>query len=871
MIRRSIWWIACCLVFGGAPMVHGDDRALLQGWGAKPNLLLILDSGSSMTHDLASSSLIFVANADDDGRFADFLEQWYGPANLEILLGADYRRMLESGAKLQQAKQALSTLLDEAPGINFGFTTFAQADLQIAYLSFVYRVATGQAPMLDGSVAGDVLRLGGATNAAGASDPRAMLPIRFAEDGRSVFVANPDPFATNHGATEDPWPGDLRLASYLVDAENPFRARFWAELDLEQRRQGRLFYHPAFDVNAVDPSTRIVEGLTGAMSWQSVAPFLGVDGARPGWQELVREAVLAELGEHQIGSETLYVLERYEVFAGDEGWRAAALEDCAECDPPHVTQIEYVQHFVLHDHEPSEDGLGPSTLSAVVFAPGSDCGGYVHEEPWSQPLVASSRPDPETGETRDQRRRIGSYLGPQTASVFYVPTHGGSAFLPAWREHSLPGTETVVACGRRSLAESLRQAAEYFSNVVGSWQDPLAACRENLVVVMTDGGDSCDSAVSACLRAAELAPVPVFLVLLGDEQAFDDEVLADLQCVASAAGGAVSFVDQPEEMLAALRTVTRRVEEGRRSFGAMLLPSVRADAHQMAYVTSFTPVRGRSIWSGSLRAYPVDPVIGRPAVTGDGRLDPELAIWDAGEALARRWDWGDVFVANPFGTAGDSRTIYFAADAGRALLAYPGNAAERFSLRRELGLRLFADWPSTPQEESTDRLTELRFVIDFIRGVSESPDATGGRIEVRARDLYGWRDESGEEVIGIEKLGDPFHGKPERMAAPSCLPCFSSNYRDYREFFAKHRHRRSVLFVGANDGLMHAFDSGLWDADGFEGGAARYDVGTGRELFAWAPTSVMRHMPRMAGEPVHQWTVDGTATVADVWVDEVDE
>ena len=92
----------------------------------------------------------------------------------------------------------------------------------------------------------------------------------------------------------------------------------------------------------------------------------------------------------------------------------------------------------------------------------------------------------------------------------------------------------------------------------------------------------------------------------------------------------------------------------------------------------------------------------------------------------------------------------------------------------------------------------------------------------------------------------------------------------YREFVEKYRYRRRVLFAGANDGLFHAFDIGAWDrtpTDCAKVGDGTtppcYDLGTGLELFAFAPRAVMPVYPDLtapAGAQTKQneWTVDGS-------------
>ena len=70
--------------------------------------------------------------------------------------------------------------------------------------------------------------------------------------------------------------------------------------------------------------------------------------------------------------------------------------------------------------------------------------------------------------------------------------------------------------------------------------------------------------------------------------------------------------------------------------------------------------------------------------------------------------------------------------------------------------------------------------------------------------------------------------------------------------------------MGANDGMLHAFDAGKYSSvdDVF-------DNGTGKEVFAYIPRAALPKM-KLIHSPtsvIHQWTVDGTVTVADVHID----
>ncbi|RLE22517.1 MAG: hypothetical protein DRJ65_13685, partial [Acidobacteria bacterium] len=135
-----------------------DDRNLLDGWRAKPSVLVILDSGETMAHDAPTSSLVFPAGADDDGRYAHFMERVYGVDTLSSGLGPDFRSVLQRGSKLHQAKAALRMVVDRGTGLNLGFSFFEHGEQAGKQLKFIYRVGDDQSPMLDGSLPGDPLR-----------------------------------------------------------------------------------------------------------------------------------------------------------------------------------------------------------------------------------------------------------------------------------------------------------------------------------------------------------------------------------------------------------------------------------------------------------------------------------------------------------------------------------------------------------------------------------------------------------------------------------------------------------------------------------------------------------------------------------------
>ena len=121
------------------------------------------------------------------------------------------------------------------------------------------------------------------------------------------------------------------------------------------------------------------------------------------------------------------------------------------------------------------------------------------------------------------------------------------------------------------------------------------------------------------------------------------------------------------------------------------------------------------------------------------------------------------------------------------------------------------------------------------------------------------------------KLGDIFHSDPIVVQPPRFFQFLSANLapngKHYTDFVSLHARRRRVLFAGANDGFLHAFDGGVWgrDATNFP---SVHDLGTGREIFGYALNGLMKNAPSLiAFPPQPQYFMDGSLGTADVFID----
>jgi type IV pilus assembly protein PilY1 len=99
---------------------------------------------------------------------------------------------------------------------------------------------------------------------------------------------------------------------------------------------------------------------------------------------------------------------------------------------------------------------------------------------------------------------------------------------------------------------------------------------------------------------------------------------------------------------------------------------------------------------------------------------------------------------------------------------------------------------------------------------------------------------------------------PESLAAAS--PVSGTDNVSYEQFAKDHSGRLSVVYVAANDGMLHAFDASQ-NADGSTTSTA------GRELWAYVPRSAYRHLGNLMKKIAFTFapTVDATPVVQDVF------
>ncbi len=101
----------------------------------------------------------------------------------------------------------------------------------------------------------------------------------------------------------------------------------------------------------------------------------------------------------------------------------------------------------------------------------------------------------------------------------------------------------------------------------------------------------------------------------------------------------------------------------------------------------------------------------------------------------------------------------------------------------------------------------------------------------------------------VSRLGDIVNSNPQFVGAPSA-GYWENNYATFRQ---NNLSRTPMIYVGANDGMLHGFVASGTDA--------------GKELFAYVPSMVYGNLSRLTDLSYgHRYFVDGTPAVADAVV-----
>jgi type IV pilus assembly protein PilY1 len=438
--------------------------------------------------------------------------------------------------------------------------------------------------------------------------------------------------------------------------------------------------------------------------------------------------------------------------------------------------------------------------------------------------------------------------------IFKNETEISAQYSKIWGKVSDP-TETAGGC--TPLGAALVEAKKYFQDNVNP-NDTAIACRQKFIIFITDGSDTvgCNGDCSedatdmwkrrmlTVQRAKEAyeAGIQVFAVGFGGTMpdhlkktlnwvakyggAFnpdpdvpktaDDYNITnyipsgtDICSLTSDAGDPAKFnisgyaflAEDASQLSKAIKTIISYIKQQSFTFTAPTIPSVRLIDKDVVYLSSFVP-NNTPFWKGNLKAYSLNEE-GTLPVDGNGKPLSSYNIWKpntdegAGEILK--------------GKDSDSRNI----------LVYVRGSINKF-LKTNL-----TDNDLNLGSDTTNCNSECQKLVSYVRGTDT--------YDIKVGEDRNW------------KLGDMFHSNPVVVGEPSRF-FENEGFSGPGGFYEKNKNRTKVIIAGANDGMLHAFNTER-----------------GNEEWALIPNSLLKTLNSMKTN--HTYYVDATPKVADVWFD----
>ncbi len=237
---------------------------------------------------------------------------------------------------------------------------------------------------------------------------------------------------------------------------------------------------------------------------------------------------------------------------------------------------------------------------------------------------------------------------------------------------------------------------------------------------------------------------------------------------------------QADKMIEGLQAAFEKIASEADDFASTVLstesPNV-AKAGTVSYAASYNPGN----WTGQITA---------TKVTFDGQGTP---------TTEQKWDARALLDAN--GATG--RKIVTCCTSAGAALPFTLSSLSGATLSSRTNYSTFANVPGV--ESKPDSVANY---ISYLRGDTAQELKNGG--------VYRNRE---------HLLGDIVNSKPVAVGAPA-FPYHDVYNPGYAAFKTTYSERKTVVYVGANDGMLHAFDGSI------------DDVTSGQELFAYVPSFV---------------------------------
>lgn len=306
----------------------------------------------------------------------------------------------------------------------------------------------------------------------------------------------------------------------------------------------------------------------------------------------------------------------------------------------------------------------------------------------------------------------------------------------------------------------------------------------------------------------------------GNPTSGDPQKIDDLWHAAYNSRGEFIAAQSPAELVQALQKALASIKAKAGSAAAAATNSTSLDTGSRIFQARFSS----DDWSGQLRSF---------SISTKAVIAP-TAEWDAG-----------ALIGTQVGATNDTRQIITKGGTGGVAFTYANLTGPTATAGTQQNL-LDQDAFGNTDGRGVDR-------VGYLRGHSQHEGTASTTFRKRSTSV----------------LGDIVNSNPWFVGAPS------AGYSDvdhpgYSNFRKTYLNRKPIAYVGANDGMLHGFDSStVWDPTAGSGGAFVKTATSGLEVLAYVPTPVYQNLSKLTDQNYnanHRYFVDGSPMVADACV-----
>ena len=409
---------------------------------------------------------------------------------------------------------------------------------------------------------------------------------------------------------------------------------------------------------------------------------------------------------------------------------------------------------------------------------------------------------------------------------------------------------TINANGGSTVSKSFADLAKDYYLGAESPVDPDLDCQNTHIVVIGDGGftDDITDALNIITTLNNTHDIKTHIVAYGG--AITGSALDEFKQLAVAGGTEdVILANTPSSLKTQLRSKITQIVAANFAFTAPSIPPNKNENTNAVYQSSFTH-KPKQSWRGKLI---------RTAIDANGILiENDPGNWDAKDVMPNpadrkiwsiipntdyKTDYNNFVDTNADDIAGIFRIFNFEVQDYHSV---SGSPDETQSCSSDLALGI---------ADGND--DDLKGVINFLRGqdyfdYNGDCNLTDARLDDQLNKIY---------------LGDFYHSELLVVGPPSANTSFTNQNQEaywrsiqgYDVFAEDNKNRKEIIYVGGNDGMLHAFNS----ASGIE------EWGFIPPLLAGTiPTMVDKALNKNAGGGTNAiFGVDGSPIVHDMFFD----